>query len=136
MQDIYVVGGHVSNGNERGNVFTIPCNKFAEFNMFLDPLAAKAVFTSGLNITLIPLSMQKRVNSFPMILRKLQDANRTPEASLAHHLLATLWNLQQKHNRYHHMVRELNHHICELAEARLYLNICSVSNITYFIEDD
>lgn len=78
--------------------------------MFLDPLAAKAVFTSGLNITLIPLSMQRRVSSFPIILNKLQVANRTSEASLAHHLLTTLWNLRQKHNRYHHMVRELYHH--------------------------
>ncbi|XP_030534956.2 uncharacterized protein LOC115744019 isoform X2 [Rhodamnia argentea] len=103
IQDIYVVGGHVGDGNERGNLFTVPCNKFAEFNMFLDPLAAKAVFASGLNITLIPLGMQRRVSSFPMILNKLQVANRTPEASLAHHLLATLWKLQQKHNIYHHM---------------------------------
>ncbi|KAI3407195.1 uncharacterized protein J3R85_021211, partial [Psidium guajava] len=103
IQDIYVVGGHVGNGNEKGNLFTVPCNKFAEFNMFLDPLAAKTVFASGLNITLIPLSMQRRVSSFPMMLNKLQVVNRTPEASLAHHLLATLWNLQQKHNRYHHM---------------------------------
>ncbi|XP_030466976.1 nucleoside hydrolase 3-like isoform X1 [Syzygium oleosum] len=103
IQDIHVVGGHVGDGNERGNLFTVPSNKFAEFNMFLDPLAAKAVFTSGLNITLIPLSMQRRVSSFPIILNKLQFANRTPEASMAHHLLTTLWNLRQKHNRYHHM---------------------------------
>ncbi|MBA0780278.1 hypothetical protein Gotri_004396, partial [Gossypium trilobum] len=39
---------------------SISSNKYAEFNMFLDPLAAKAVFESGLNITLIPLGTQRK----------------------------------------------------------------------------
>ncbi|KAK9104591.1 hypothetical protein Scep_021435 [Stephania cephalantha] len=41
-RSVFVVGGHISHGNsDKGNVFTIPSNKYAEFNMFLDPLAAK-----------------------------------------------------------------------------------------------
>ncbi|KAK9094307.1 hypothetical protein Scep_025776 [Stephania cephalantha] len=34
---VFVVGGHISHGNnDKGNVFTVPSNKYAEFNMFLD----------------------------------------------------------------------------------------------------
>ena len=48
----------------KGNVFTVPLNEHAEFNMFLDPLAAKTVFESKLNITLIPLQLQKKSQFF------------------------------------------------------------------------
>nr|POE48166.1 pyrimidine-specific ribonucleoside hydrolase riha [Quercus suber] len=42
IQDVYIVGGHISGGDfDKGNVFTIRSNEYAEFNMFLDPLAAK-----------------------------------------------------------------------------------------------
>uniref|UniRef100_A0A2N9HHN7 Inosine/uridine-preferring nucleoside hydrolase domain-containing protein n=1 Tax=Fagus sylvatica TaxID=28930 RepID=A0A2N9HHN7_FAGSY len=61
IKDVYIVGGHISHGHwDKGNVFTVPSNEYAEFNMFLDPLAAKTVFDSNLNITLIPLGIQRR----------------------------------------------------------------------------
>jgi len=42
MQRVYVVGGLLRDGSdEKGNVFTVPSNRYAEFNMFFDPLAAK-----------------------------------------------------------------------------------------------
>lgn len=102
---MYIVGGHISYDNkDKGNVFTVPSNKYAEFNMFLDPLAAKTVFDSELNITLIPLGIQQQVSSFPKILGRLQLTKKTPEAVFAHHLLSRLYHLQKKHCRYHHMV--------------------------------
>lgn len=102
---MYIVGGHLSHGDrDTGNVFTVPLNKYAEFNMFLDPLAAKTVFESPLNITLIPLGVQRKVSSFPKILRRLCLKNKTPEAQFAQHLLSRLSHLQQTHYRYHHMV--------------------------------
>ncbi|XP_077219032.1 nucleoside hydrolase 3-like [Tasmannia lanceolata] len=101
IQDVYIVGGHISDGISEGNVFTIPSNKFSEFNMFLDPLAAKTVMDSKLDITLIPLSIQWRFSSFDKILEQL--TNRTPEAMFSHRLLSRMYHLQQKYQRYHHM---------------------------------
>ncbi|KAM4116214.1 hypothetical protein ACB094_02G033300 [Castanea mollissima] len=103
-QDVYIVGGHISRGDwDKGNVFTIHSNEFAEFNMFLDPLAAKTVFDSNLNITLIPLGIQRRVGSLPRILQRLQETKRTPEAKFASRLLSMLYGLQQSHVLYHHV---------------------------------
>ncbi|KAK4586960.1 hypothetical protein RGQ29_023908 [Quercus rubra] len=103
-QDVYIVGGHISRGDwDKGNVFTIHSNEFAEFNMFLDPSAAKTVFDSNLNITLIPLGIQRRVGSLPRILEKLQETKRTPEAKFASRLLSMLYGLQQSHVLYRHV---------------------------------
>ncbi|XP_057959765.1 nucleoside hydrolase 3 [Malania oleifera] len=106
VQDVYVVGGHLScqyDNMDKGNVFTVPSNEYAEFNMFLDPLAAKTVFESGLNITLVPLGVQRRVSSFTKIIQKLLRINKTPEGAFARHLLSRLHSLQEKHHRYQHM---------------------------------
>lgn len=108
MQDVYIVGGHISNNTtDKGNVFSVPSNEYAEFNMFLDPLATKTVFESSLNITLIPLSVQRSVGSFSNMLTTLRKTNMTPEALLARQLLSRLWNLKKKHRRYNHMVKSL-----------------------------
>ncbi|KAK1277160.1 hypothetical protein QJS04_geneDACA003426 [Acorus gramineus] len=104
IQKVYIVGGLIAdNEQEKGNVFTFPSNKYAEFNMFLDPLAAKTVIESGLDITFVPLDVQQRVSSFPMVIQKLQLRIKTPEAVFAHRLLSRLHHLQQLHHRYHHM---------------------------------
>ncbi|KAL4642714.1 hypothetical protein ACB092_02G040900 [Castanea dentata] len=104
IQDVYIVGGHISGGVfDKGNVFTICSNEYAELNMFLDPLAAKTVFDSNLNITLIPLGIQRRVGSLPRILQRLQETKRTPEAKFASRLLSMLYGLQQSHISYHHV---------------------------------
>ncbi|KAK4759157.1 hypothetical protein SAY87_022288 [Trapa incisa] len=71
IQEVYIVGGHISRTNtDEGNVFTIPSNRYAEFNMFLDPLAAKTVLSSNLNVTLVPLTVQRSVSSFTEFLKK------------------------------------------------------------------
>ncbi|KAJ4955250.1 hypothetical protein NE237_012033 [Protea cynaroides] len=104
IQNIYIVGGHISYDDmDHGNVFIIPSNKYAELNMFLDPFAAKKVFNSGLNITLIPLGVQRQVNSFRKILESLQLTKKTPEAVFTYRLLSRLHHLQHKYPRYHHM---------------------------------
>ncbi|KDP23570.1 hypothetical protein JCGZ_23403 [Jatropha curcas] len=59
IQEVYIVGGNIGNANEKGNLFTVPWNEYSEFNMYRDPLAAKAVLESDLNITLITLTMQR-----------------------------------------------------------------------------
>ncbi|KAI5349626.1 hypothetical protein L3X38_002515 [Prunus dulcis] len=104
IQDVYIVGGHISsNDKDKGNVFTIPSNEYAEFNMFLDPFAANTVLGSSLNITLIPLSIQQKVSSFSKILEGLRRRKKTPEAHFARRVLSRLYRLQQLHHRYHHM---------------------------------
>lgn len=71
MQEAYVVGGHIRDENDsKGNVFTVPSNRYAEFNMLFDPLAAKTVLESSIDITLIPLVSQRKAASFQSILQK------------------------------------------------------------------
>lgn len=104
IKDILVVGGHINDDTtDEGNAFNVPSNKFAELNMFLDPLAAKTVFSSELNITLIPLGVQRKVSAFPTILKRLHITNKTPEAIFAKRLLSRLHYLQKTHPRYQHM---------------------------------
>ncbi|KAK3138802.1 hypothetical protein QOZ80_5AG0373590 [Eleusine coracana subsp. coracana] len=104
IESIYVVGGHISDESDsKGNVFTVPSNKYAEFNMYLDPLAAKTVLETTLDITLIPLSSQRKAASFQAILKALKHADHTPESSFVQHLFLLLHDLQQKHELYHHM---------------------------------
>uniref|UniRef100_A0A0D9WGD5 Inosine/uridine-preferring nucleoside hydrolase domain-containing protein n=1 Tax=Leersia perrieri TaxID=77586 RepID=A0A0D9WGD5_9ORYZ len=103
IKSVYVVGGHIRDEkNTKGNVFTVPSNTYAEFNMFLDPLAAKTVLDSTLDITLIPLIAQRKASSFHALLKALKHAE-TPESGFVRHLLSVLHNLQQKHQLYHHM---------------------------------
>lgn len=106
IERVYVVGGVVRDGgDDRGNVFTVPSNRYAEFNMFLDPLAAKTVLESGLNITLIPLNVQRKVASFEGVLGALkQHTQHTPESKLVRRLLLLLQQLQREQRKfYHHM---------------------------------
>ncbi|KAL5541760.1 hypothetical protein UlMin_009470 [Ulmus minor] len=104
IQDVYIVGGHIKSGQkDKGNVFTVPSNKYAEFNILLDPYAAKTIFESTLNITLIPLGVQRRASSFPKLLERLSRMKKTPEARFSLSLLTRLNNLHQKHSRYNHM---------------------------------
>ncbi|XP_074592724.1 nucleoside hydrolase 3-like isoform X3 [Curcuma longa] len=106
IQHVYIVGGQVSSGvkNKTGNVFTVPTNKFAEFNMFLDPSAAKQVFRSNLSITLLPLSTQRKVSSFKRILETLKPAQGTPESNFVRRLLSLLHKLRQDESKlYHHV---------------------------------
>ncbi|CAH2072405.1 unnamed protein product [Thlaspi arvense] len=104
LEEVYIVGGHIKREkSDKGNLFTVPSNAYAEYNMFLDPLAAKTVLESGLNITLIPLATQRNLSSLQTMLDSLHSSGKTPEARFVKRLLARLQALQQKHKRYTHM---------------------------------
>ncbi|CAA6654177.1 unnamed protein product [Spirodela intermedia] len=104
IQSVFIVGGHIVGDDEkRGNVFTVPSNRYSEFNFFLDPLAAETIVESGLDVTLIPLGAQRKVNSFPSALRELEAAHSTPELSFVLSLLSTMNQLRQKSHRYRHV---------------------------------
>lgn len=99
------MGGHISgNACDKGNIFSVPSNQYAEFNLFLDPLAAKTVFQSEVNITLIPLNIQRKASSFSCMLHCLRRIEKTPEAVFSKRVLSRLQRLKQIHHRYHHMV--------------------------------
>jgi inosine-uridine nucleoside N-ribohydrolase len=53
LKEVVIMGGAV---RVKGNV-----TPYAEFNIFVDPLAARAVFESGLPITLVPLDVTHQV---------------------------------------------------------------------------
>ncbi|KAL3505811.1 hypothetical protein ACH5RR_031193 [Cinchona calisaya] len=104
IEDVYIVGGHINyNNSEKGNVINVPSNEYAELNMFLDPLAGETVFSSELNVTLIPLGIQRRVCTFSKVLQRLYLAKKTPEALFARNLLSKLHDLKRAHPRYQHM---------------------------------
>ncbi|KAL0735550.1 hypothetical protein Bca4012_011760 [Brassica carinata] len=104
LEEVYIMGGHVNQErSDKGNLFTVPKNAYAEFNMFLDPLAAKTVLESGLDITLIPLATQRKLSSFQTMLDRLYSSAKTPESLFVKRLLARLQALQHKHRRYAHM---------------------------------
>ncbi|GER30179.1 pyrimidine-specific ribonucleoside hydrolaserihA [Striga asiatica] len=104
IQDIIVVGGHiVKHKKDKGNAINIPTNRYAELNMFLDPLAAKTVFSSGHSITLIPLNVQRKVCGFHKALASLYLVKKTPEALFARRLLSKLHQLKEANSSYQHM---------------------------------
>ncbi|WVZ98487.1 hypothetical protein U9M48_043926 [Paspalum notatum var. saurae] len=105
IERVYIVGGLLRDGgNEKGNVFSLQPNRYAELNMFLDPLAAKTVLESSLSITLIPLNVQGKVASFEGVLGALkQHTQHTPESKFVHGLLSLLQELRRKQKLYHHM---------------------------------
>ncbi|XP_047094168.1 uncharacterized protein LOC124706546 [Lolium rigidum] len=105
IERVYVVGGLIitGGGHENGNVFTVPSNRYAEFNIFLDPLAAKTVIESNLNITLIPLTEQTKAASFGAVLEALEITKQTPESMFVHKMFSLLNELQSKQKLYQHV---------------------------------
>ncbi|KAF5815540.1 putative inosine/uridine-preferring nucleoside hydrolase domain, ribonucleoside hydrolase [Helianthus annuus] len=103
--EVFILGGHINykKNQEKGNVIHVPSNKYAELNMFLDTLAAKTVFESSLDITLIPLHAQRKVYALPKIIKMLQAKNMTHEAVFTRRLLTRLHHLHQRHHLYRHV---------------------------------
>jgi inosine-uridine nucleoside N-ribohydrolase len=64
-------------------------NTVAEWNMFIDPAAAKTVFASGAPIRLVPLDATQRVPIDMALLEQLQSRAGTPVAHFVAQVLAT-----------------------------------------------
>jgi inosine-uridine nucleoside N-ribohydrolase len=62
LKEIVIMGGAV---RTKGNV-----TPYAEFNIYVDPLAAKIVFESGLPITLVPLDVTHQVCLTPSLIEE------------------------------------------------------------------
>lgn len=105
IEHVYIVGGGFDEGDnvQQGNLFTLPSNKNAEFHIFLDPYAAKQVIATKLNITLIPLNVQRKASSFEKLIKGLEMSKETPEAVFIHRLLTTMEHLYCSQHVYNHL---------------------------------
>ncbi len=79
IREIVIMGGavHVPGNLADGGVFHTS-NKTAEWNMFVDPLAARIVFRSGINIRLIALDATNTVPIKAEFLHNFESHARTP----------------------------------------------------------
>ena len=77
--EMVIMGGAIRVPGNLGDGGTFKSsNTTAEWNIFVDPLAAKRVFDSGARIHLIPLDATNHVPIDPGFLRELQRKARTP----------------------------------------------------------
>jgi pyrimidine-specific ribonucleoside hydrolase len=85
---IVIMGGalHVPGNLGDGGVFQTP-NKTAEWNIFVDPLAARIVFRSGIPIVLVPLDATNKVPIDLAFLREFQRRARSPLGRVAAQVL-------------------------------------------------
>lgn len=82
---IYIMGGAL---NVTGNVWYSGIeNQVAEWNIYVDPLAAQIVFESGAPLTLVPLDATNKVPANLEFFRLLQANRRTPEANFVYQIL-------------------------------------------------
>jgi pyrimidine-specific ribonucleoside hydrolase len=81
VDEIVIMGGavHVPGNLGDGGAFKTN-NKTAEWNIFVDPLAARIVFRSGIHIRLIPLDATNTVPIDTAFLRDFQSRARSPVA--------------------------------------------------------
>ncbi len=79
VKNIYIMGGAV---HHEGNLI-VPkfsdhlLNKVAEWNIYIDPLAARKVFRSGVPLTLVPLDVCTKVRVTNEFVRNFKDHAKT-----------------------------------------------------------
>jgi pyrimidine-specific ribonucleoside hydrolase len=88
IEEIVISGGAVDvPGNLGDGGYYKTANTAAEWNMFVDPVAADAVFRSGAKITLVPLDASTRVPIDLPFLQAFRDSARSPAARLVLQIL-------------------------------------------------
>jgi len=88
VRQVVIMGGALQ---VPGNVFYSGVgidNKDAEWNVFVDPLAAKIVIESGGPVTLVPLDATNQAPADLSFYRKLQSNRKTPEAEFIYQVLS------------------------------------------------
>lgn len=87
VEMIYIMGGAIEvEGNVGGSGVGID-NKYAEWNIYIDPRAANIVFKSGIPITLVPLDATRDVPVTRRFYNLLGEFRGTPAAELVYDLL-------------------------------------------------
>jgi pyrimidine-specific ribonucleoside hydrolase len=90
IEELVIMGGalRVPGNLGDGGLFKTD-NTTAEWNIFVDPLAARIVFRSGVPIRLIPLDATNKVPVDPPFLAKFQSGARSPLARIVAQVLET-----------------------------------------------
>ncbi len=90
IRQLVIMGGAVRVPGNLGNAGSFETeNTTAEWNIFIDPAAAKKVFASGAPIRLVPLDATQRVPVDMALLEQLQSKASTPVARFVAQVLAT-----------------------------------------------
>lgn len=87
IKEIYIMGGAVEAQGNVGNSGVGIQNEYAEWNIYIDPLAANIVFKSGIPIILVPLDATDDVPVTRNFYQALEKNRNTPAAKLVYDLL-------------------------------------------------
>jgi len=87
IKDIFIMGGAVKVDGNVGNSGVGIDNQHAEWNIYIDPVAANIVFDSGIPVTLIPLDATRDVPVTRKFYNELGKNLNTSTANLAYELL-------------------------------------------------
>lgn len=87
IKEIFIMGGAVEVEGNVGNSGVGIDNKYAEWNIYIDPAAANIVFHSGIPIVLVPLDATKDVPVTRNFYNALGSHVNTPSATLVHNML-------------------------------------------------
>ena len=87
IREIYVMGGALNVEGNVGNSGVGIENRYAEWNIYIDPAAANIVFNSGIPVILVPLDATRHVPVTRNFYNALGDQRDTPSASLVYELL-------------------------------------------------
>jgi pyrimidine-specific ribonucleoside hydrolase len=90
IAEIVIMGGAIhARGNLDDGGFFRTSNKTAEWNIFVDPLAAETVFRSGVSIRLVPLDATNRVKIDAAFLAEFDKREIRPLGRFVREILAT-----------------------------------------------
>jgi pyrimidine-specific ribonucleoside hydrolase len=87
IKEIYIMGGAVEVEGNVGNSGVGIENKYAEWNIYVDPVAANVVFNSGIPIILVPLDATQDVPVTRNFYNTLDKNRNTPMSNLVYELL-------------------------------------------------
>jgi pyrimidine-specific ribonucleoside hydrolase len=89
-RQLVILGGAVRVSGDLGDGGAFPTNNVsAEWNMFVDPEAAKIVFNSGAPIRLVPLDATQRIPMDMALFEQFKSRANTPLASFVAQVLAS-----------------------------------------------
>jgi inosine-uridine nucleoside N-ribohydrolase len=90
LRQLVIMGGAIGVSGNLGNGGAFKTvNTYSEWNLYIDPAAAKIVFTSGAPIRLVPLDATQRVRIDMALLEQFQARAATPLARFVAQVLAT-----------------------------------------------
>jgi len=87
IKGIFIMGGAVKVDGNVGNSGVDIDNKYAEWNIYIDPSAANIVFDSAAPITLVPLDATRDVPVTRKFYNAIGKNLNTPSANLIHEIL-------------------------------------------------